>query len=261
MKVIVPIKQVYDPGTVRVSRSRGTLDTRNAEFLMNPGDRYALEEALKLKDGQGAQVVAISMGPPGAEDILREALAMGVDEAVLVTDASFLDVDASGAVLILGQGIEKIGDFDLILTGTRAIGDGTGELAPRLAHHLDLPQITKASHLEMEDGLVRARHNTSDGYEVLEAPLPALLSIDEGANSPRYPSIPGSITAYDEQTVTVWGAEDLGLTPEEIAESRVTEVRGTLAGPERVLSRVITGDAREAAQELLHELKAKGLVQ
>lgn len=260
MKVIVPIKQVYDPKTVRVSRSRGTLDTRNAEWMMNPGDRYSLEEALKLKDEQGAQVVAITMGPSEAEDILREALAMNVDEAVLLCDEAFSEVDVLGAVMIVGKAIEKIGDYDLILTGYKASGDGTGQFGPQLAEYLDLPQITRASHLRVEGGKVRARHNVSDGYVLMEASLPLLLSVDEGANEPRYASLPGSIAAYDERTITVWGAEDLTLNPEEIAGSSRTEVRGTFAAPERVMGRVISGEPDEAAKELLGELRGKGLV-
>lgn len=260
MKVIVPIKQVYDPRTVRVSRSRGILDIREAELMMNPGDRYALAEALSLKDEQGARVVAISMGPPEAEDILREALAMDVDEAILLSAEAFSGVDVSAAVVIVAKAIDKIGDYDLILTGCRASGDGSGQFAPRLAQHLDLPQITRASHLMVEGGKVKARHKLPDGYAVLEASLPAVLSIAEGANEPRYPSLPGSIAAYDERTVAIWGLEHLELTPDEITENTCTEVRGTLAGLERELGRVIKGEPSEAAKELTQELKGRGLM-
>ena len=260
MKVIVAIKQVYDPKTVRVSRSRGMLDTRSAEFMMNPGDRYALEEALRLKEERGAQVVAITMGPPGAEDILREALAMDVDEAILLSDEAFSEVDVFGAVMIVGKAIEKIGDCDLILTGYKASGDGAGQFGPQLAEYLDLPQITRASRLLVEGGKVRATHHVSDGHVLMEASLPVVLCIEEGANEPRYPSLPGSIAAYDERMVTIWGAEDIGLTAEEIAEGCVTEVRDTFAGPERVMGRVITGEPDEVARELLAELKGKGFV-
>jgi electron transfer flavoprotein beta subunit len=260
MNVIVPIKQVYDPKTVRVSRSRGMLDTRDAEFMMNPGDRYALEEALQLKDEQGAHLVAITMGLPEAEDTLREALAMNVDEAVLLSDEAFTDVGVSAAVLIVGKGIEKIGNYDLVLTGYKASGDGSGQFGPQLAEYLDLPQITRASHLVVEDGAVKARHNVSNGYVLMEACLPLLLSIAEGANEPRHASLPGSIAAYDERTVAVWGAEDLGLTPERIAEGSFAQVRGTFAGPERVIGRIITDKPAEVARELLRELKGKGLV-
>lgn len=260
MKVIALIKQVYDPETVRVSRTRGMLDTRNAEFMMNPGDRYVLEEALTLKEVQGAQVVAMTLGPPEAEDILREALAMNVDEAILLADDTFSQLDVCSAVTVMGKAIGKVGDYDLVLTGYKALGDGTGQFGPQLADYLDLPQITKASHLVLEDGNIRARHRVSDGYVLMEAPMPALLSIEDDANQPRYASLPGSIAAYDEHRVTVWGVEELGLTAEEIAESSATEVRDTFAGPERVMGRVISGEPDEVARELLAELKGKGLV-
>ncbi len=261
MRVIVPIKQVYDPKTVRVSRTRGILDTRNAESIMNPADKYALEEALELKDEQGAHVVAITMGPPEAEDILREALAMNVDEAILLSDEAFSQVDVFAAVMVMGKAIEKIGEHDLILTGYKASGDGSGQFGPQLAEYLDLPQITKASDLVVEGGKVGARHNVSDGFVLMEASLPVLLSIEEGASEPRYATLPGSIAAYDERTVTIWGAEDLGLRPEEIAETCLTEVRGSFAAPERVIGRVIAGEPGEAARELLRDLKGKGLVE
>jgi electron transfer flavoprotein beta subunit len=259
MKVIVLVKQVYDPRTVRVSRSRGVLDTRQAELTMNAGDRYALEEALKLKQEQGAHVVAISMGSPEAEDILREALAMGVDEVVLLTDGAFSDVDASAAATVLGEAIKKVGDYELILTGYRAAGDGTGELAPRLAGYLELPQMVRASQLAVDDGELTARRTLFTGYALLRAALPVVVSVDEGANKPRHPSLPGSIAAYERQTVTVWGAEDLGLTSEMIAEDSCTEVRSTFSGPERERGTIIDGEPPDAARELVREFKARGL--
>jgi electron transfer flavoprotein beta subunit len=261
MKVLVAIKQVYDPLTVRVSRSRGILDIREASLIMNPGDRYALEEALALKDEAEAHVVAVSMGAPEAEDILREAMAMGVDEAVLLADEAFVSVDSSAAVRIVGEAINKIGAYDLILTGDRGLGDGTGEFAPRLAQYLGLPQIVRARQLTVSDGKVAARRTLSAGYVVLEAQLPAVVSVDAGANVPRHPSLPGSIAAYDENTVTVWGAEDLGLTPEAIEESSNTQVRSSYAAPERERGRIISVEARQAARELLQELKTKGLIE
>jgi len=260
MKVIVTIKQVYDPATVRVSRTRGTLDTRNAEFMMNPGDRYALEEGLKLKDEQGAQVVALSMGAPEAEDTLREALAMNVDQAILLSDEAFSDVDTSAAVMVVGEGIKKIGEYDMVLTGHRASGDGSGQFGPQLAEYLGVPQITRASELVVENGQARARHDVAGGYSLMEAPLPLLISVADGANEPRHPTVPGSIAAYDERTVTIWGAEDLGLTPEQIAEASVTEVRGTAAAEGREKGRVIISEPGEAARELLRELKGMGFV-
>ncbi len=261
MKVIVPIKQVYDLATVRVSRSRGILDTREAALIMNPADRYPLEEALALKADASAQVVAVTMGPAEAEDMLREALAMGVDDTVLLADEAFSSVDASAAVMIVGEAINKIGDYDLILTGHRSTGEGTGEFAPRLAQYLGLRQILRASGLQVADGKVTARRRLSSGYATWEAPLPAVVSVDQGANKPRHPSLSGSIAAYEERIVTLWRAEDLGLTPEAIAERTRTEVKTSYAAPERERGRLLTGEPEQTAGELLQELKARGLLQ
>jgi electron transfer flavoprotein beta subunit len=246
MKVIVLIRQVYDRETVRVSRSLGLLDTREAEFIMNPGDRYALEEAMKLKDTLGARVVALSLGTDEAEDILREALAIGVDEAVLLTDDAFSGVDASVAAMVVGEAIKKIGEYDAILTGYQAAGEGTGEFGPRLAQYLGLPQILGAAQLSVEDGRLTARR--------------ILSCVVEGANRPRYPSLPGSIAAYDEKTVAVWGAEELGVSSDMIAHRSCTELRSTSAGPEREQGRIIRGKPGEAVTELLAELKTRGLL-
>jgi electron transfer flavoprotein beta subunit len=261
MKVVVAIKQVYDPLTVRVSRSRGILDTREASLILNPGDRHALEEALALKDEADAHVVAVTMGTPEAEDILREALAMGVDEVVLLADEAFSSVDPAAAAMIVAEAIHKIGAYDLILTGYRGLGDGTGEFAPRLAQYLGLPQIVRASQLAVADGKLTARRTLSGGYAVLEAQLPAVVSVDEGANVPRHPSLPGSISAYEENTVTVWGVEDLGLTAETVEQSVRTQVRTSSAGPERERGRAISGEPQQAARELVQELKTKGLIE
>jgi electron transfer flavoprotein beta subunit len=260
MKVIVLIKQVYDPETVRVSRSLGILDTREAEFMLNPGDRYALEEALKLKDKQGAHVVAVSMGPAEAEDILREALATGVDEAVLLTDEAFSGVDASAAAMVVGEAIKRIDDYDLIVTGHRAAGDGTGEFGPRLAQYLGLPQVLGTTQVSVEDNRLTARRALSSGYAVLEADLPAVVCIEEGANRPRYPSLPGSIAAYDEQSVVVWGAEDLGLAPDDVTKAVRTELKATAASPERERGRTISGEPTGAVRALLAELGSRGLL-
>jgi len=260
MKVIVLIRQVYDRETVRVSRSLGLLDTREAEFIMNPGDRYALEEAMKLKDTFGARVVALSMGTDEAEDILRETLAIGVDEAVLLTDDAFSGVDASVAAMVIGEAIKKIGEYDAILTGHQAAGDGTGEFGPRLAQYLGLPQILGAAQLAVEDGRLTARRILSSGYAVVEAELPAVVCVVEGANRPRYPSLQGSIAAYDEKTVDVRGAEELGVSSDMIAASSCTELRATSAGPERERGRIISREPGEAARELLAELSSRGLL-
>jgi electron transfer flavoprotein alpha/beta subunit len=260
MKIVVTIKQVYDPATVRVSRSRGILDTRAGELIMNPGDKYPLEEAMKLRDDTGAKVVALSLGPPEAEDILREALATGVDEAVLLTGEAFSGLDASAAVKIVGTAIEKLGGCDLIMTGVKATGDGTGEFAPRLAGFLSWPQVLRASDIQVTDIGLTAKRRLSSGYALLGTDLPVVVSVEGNANRPRYPSLPGSIAAYDERSVAVWGPDDLGLSPEDLAEAKRTEVRATAAGPEREKGRTISGDPADAAAELLGELRGRGLI-
>jgi electron transfer flavoprotein alpha/beta subunit len=179
---------------------------------------------------------------------------------VLLTDEAFSALDASAAVKVVGTAIHKIGNCDVIMTGVKATGDGTGEFAPRLAGFLGWPQVVRASDIQFTDDGLAARRRLSSGYALLESDLPAVVSAEEHANRPRYPSLPGSIAAYDEQSVLVWGLDDLGLSAEELAEANRTEVRATAPSPEREKGRTISGEPADAARELLGDLRGRGLL-
>jgi electron transfer flavoprotein beta subunit len=255
MRIIVPIKQILDPSGITVNRRAERIFVNREEYIINPNDKSALEEALKLKDGQGAEVVAITMGPERADDALREALAMGADRAYLLTDAAFEKADIAVATTVLGKAIQKIGGYDLVLTGCRAADTGAGQLGPRLAEYLGLPQITEVRELVAAgDGQVRARRNRGEGYAEVEASLPALLTVAQDANQPRYPSGAGIINAYREWEVTVWGTSELGLVAEDLKP--LVEEKRISFPPERELGTKITGSPEEAARELVQYLKA-----
>ena len=256
MKIIAILRERLDPETVRVSRTRGALDTRRARKFVNPSDKNGLEEALRLKESQKANVVALSFGPPESEDVLREALAMGADEAVLISGES---LDESLEALVLGQAIGKLGEFDLVIIGHGVAGYGASQVGPRLAEILGIPQITRASEAEIADGKAKAKSRRSDGYALLEAPLPALLTVDQGANKPRYPALPAIISAYREREVTNWTVADLGLDQATLREGDgITEVRETYAAEERGKGERITGDAARAVRILLQRLRGRG---
>jgi len=256
MKMIAILRERFDPGTVRVSRTRGALDTRRARKFINPSDKNGLEEALRLKDSQKAKVVALSFGPPESEDALREALAMGADEAVLISGGA---LDESLETLVLSQAISKLGEFDLVIIGHRVAGYGASQVGPRLAELLGFPQITRALEVEIADGKAKAKSRRSDGYALLEVPLPALLTVDGEANKPRYPTLPAIISAYWERGVTTWTVADLGLDQAALRQrDGITQVRETYAAEERGKGERITGDAAQAVRILLERLRWRG---
>jgi electron transfer flavoprotein beta subunit len=257
MKIVAIIRERFDPETVRVSRTTGALDTRRARRFINPSDKNGLEEALRLKDSQRGKVVALGFGPQGSEDALREALARGADEAVLISGEP---LDESLEALVLSRAIAKLGEFDLVIIGHQVAGYGASQVGPRLAELLGVPQITRAQEVEIADGKARAKNRRSEGYALLEAPLPALLTFAQGANKPRYPALAAIISAYRERMVTTWRVADLGLDQATLMErDGVTEVRESYAAEERGKGERIIGDAAEAVRILLERLRARGL--
>jgi electron transfer flavoprotein beta subunit len=254
-----------------VNRRAERIFINREEYIINPNDKNALEGALKLKDEQGAEVVAVTMGPERADDALREALAMGVDSAFLLTDEAFEKADISVATAVLGKAIRKIGDYDLILAGCQAADTGAGQLGPRLAQYLGLPQITEVRELVAAvDGKVRARRNQAcpeprsersrrgRGYAEIEASMPTLLTVAQDANKPRYPTGARIINAYREWEVTVWGASDLGLEAADLQP--LMEEKRISFPPERALGTKITGAPEEVVKELVQHLKASKVI-
>jgi electron transfer flavoprotein beta subunit len=186
MRIIVTIKQVLDPAGFTVHRRLERVFVNREDYIINPNDKNALEEALRLRDAHGAEVISLSLGEPRVDDALREALAMGADQAFLLTDAAFAEVDAAAAALILGKAIEKIGDYDLILTGQRALDTGASQIGPRLAECLGLPQVLEVREVSgLSNGKLRAKRSWKAGLAEVEVGLPALLSVAPQANAIR----------------------------------------------------------------------------
>jgi electron transfer flavoprotein beta subunit len=254
MRVIVPIKQILDPAGFTVHRRLERVFVNREDYIINPNDKNALEEALRLKDAHSTEVIALSLGEPRVDDALREALAMGADRAFLLTDKAFADVDTAAAVLILGKAIEKIGDYDLILTGQRALDTGASQTGPRLAEYLGLPQALEVRQVSgLDNGKLRAKRNWKGGYAEVEVSLPALLSIAPQANQPRLPHGARIMNAYREWKITTWGLADLGLTEEEL--SPLIRLQREAFPPERTLEEIVAGTPEEAAKELAQVLR------
>ena len=201
LRVVVLVKQVPDTANVtgEAMKEDGTINRVALPAIFNPEDLNALEEALRLKDRHGARVIVITMGPPGAVQVLRESLYRGADEVILLTDKAFAGADTLATSYALAKAIEKVGDVDLVLCGRQAIDGDTAQVGPQTAEKLGVPQITNVSRIDEVAaaapgvaggrGRVVATRSVEGGFETLESPLPALLTITGEANEPRPPSV------------------------------------------------------------------------
>lgn len=199
MNIIVCIKQVPDTTEIKIDPVKNTLIRTGVPSIMNPFDKNALETGLQLKATYGGKVTVISMGPAQAKAVLREALAMGADEAYLVTDRAFGGSDTYATSYILSQAIKKLGDFDVILGGKQAIDGDTGQTAPSIAEHLGAARLTYVLDLKLEGNKIIARRQVEEGVEVVEASLPVLCTATKESNKPRYATIRGTLAALKAQ--------------------------------------------------------------
>jgi electron transfer flavoprotein beta subunit len=252
MRIVVCVKQVFDPKTVKISRSREELDLRDAAKILNPPDKYALEAALRLREAAGGEVIALTVGGPEAEDVAHEAVAIGADKGILITGGG----TASNIVTSLIAAACGRLNADLVLTGHAGLTDGAGSLAPRLAAALDWPVLHDVARLDSDvAGLIAIVAGEHDG-EVAAVPAPAVLAILPGPERPRYPHPARIANAWNDGMVLVWTAADLGLA--DLAPD--TEVGGLILGPERTRGQVIKSSAQEAAMEIAGVLKSRRLI-
>ncbi len=211
MKIIVPIKQVPETSNVKMDPETGTVIRTGVEAVVNPLDLYAVETALRLKEKHGGTVVAVTMGPQQAVKALKEVVAMGCDEAVLVSDRKFSGSDTWATSYTLAQAIRKIGSFDLVIAGERATDGDTAQVGPGIASWLDLPLATYVSGIDgIENGTMKLARLVEDGYQLLSMPLPALITVVKEVASPRLPTLRGKKFAK-ELTVPVFSTENLEL--------------------------------------------------
>jgi electron transfer flavoprotein beta subunit len=215
MNSIVCIKQVPDTTEIKIDPQTNTLIREGVESIINPFDLYAIEEAVQLKEKFGGKVTALSMGPPQVEKALRDAVALGVDEIILLSDRKFAGADSWATSHTLSSAIKKLGDFDLIFFGQQAIDGDTGQVGPGVAAFLNLPQVCFVKNIaEISEEKVVVHRLMEEGYDVVEVALPAVLSVVKDLNTPRLPSLRGKRTAKKAE-LSVWNAENLGLDEKE----------------------------------------------
>jgi len=211
MRIIVPIKQVPETSAVKMDEETGTMIREGVEAIVNPLDLYAIESALRLRQEHGGEIVVISMGPPGAEKALREAIAMGCDAGVLLSNRAFAGSDTWATGYALSAGIRKLGPFDLILCGERATDGDTGQVGPGIASFLDLPVLTYIGKIaDARDGTLRAHRLVENGHEVLKVVLPAVLTVVKEVGEARLPTLSGKRRARTVE-IPVWGPDDLDV--------------------------------------------------
>ena len=211
MKIVVCVKQVPDTTEVKLDPKTNTLIREGVPSIINPDDKAGIEAALQLKEKVGGSVTVVSMGPPQADVALREALAMGCDDAILVTDRAFGGSDTWATSSTLAAALKKL-DYDLIITGRQAIDGDTAQVGPQIAEHLGIPQVSYAEGLDVEGNNIIVKRQFEDRYHVIEVATPCLITALTELGEPRYMSIGGIFDAYREKEVKLWTLEELKNT-------------------------------------------------
>lgn len=260
VNVIVLVKQVYQSADLKIDRATKALVTQGVPRVISETDKNAIEEAVKIKEKQGGKVTAISMGPPEAKEALREALAMGADEACLLTDPLFEGSDAHATANVLAAAITKIVDFDLILSGMYSEDLYAFQVGPRLAEICNLPQITYATKITIEGSKVTAERDLENERQIVESKLPCLISVTREINEPRLPTLMAIMGASKKPTNT-WTAADLGFGKEELGfnGSLVEILRSTVSVGERRRI-MLQGEVAEIAPQLVKALLQEGVL-
>ena len=266
MKIIVSIKQVPDTSGKVAVNPDGTLNRASMQTITNPDDMNALEAALKIKDATGCKVTVVTMGPPPAAGMLREALAMGADEAYLVSAREFGGSDTYATSQILAAAINKIGveKDDIVLCGRQAIDGDTAQVGPQIAEKLHLPQITYAAEITKNGDEVTVKRMLEDGYMTIKVQTPCLLTCIKELNNPRYMSIGGILSTYSKPLTTL-GYEDLKDHP--LIDATTIGLKGSptnifksFTPPQKGVGQMLEGDGKETCEKLVSILVEKHII-
>ena len=263
MKIAVCIKPVPDPDyydKITIDPVRKTITRSGIPTIINPVDKNALEAALQIKEQVGGTVTVITMAPPNGEESLREMLAMGADEACLVTDRAFAGADTLATSYTLAQALKKIGSFDLVFTGTESADGATSQVPAQLAEWLDVAHLWNVDELMVEDGKqIKARMSIENGYIYYSLQIPALIAVKRSINKPRYTSVMGVIKAK-KKPLTVLTSVDLVLDPERIGLEGSPTKAGAVSTPSMTRKgQNLTGETEEITNQLIQVLRGAGI--
>ncbi len=261
MNVVVCIKQVPGTTEVKIDLQTNTLVREGMETIVNPFDMYALEEGIRLKEQHQGKVAAISMGPPQAEEALREAVALGVDEAFLLSDPAFEGSDTWATSYILAKAITKLAEFDLIICGRQTMDSDTGQVAPQLAESLGLPFVSYVSQIEeIKEGYMRVQQMVEEGHQVVEMPLPGVISVVKEINVPRLPSLRGLMKSKQAQ-IPVWTAQELGVDMNKVGVSGSPTQVIKLFHPQRASGgELFQGNPESQVEQLMERLRETKII-
>ena len=260
MNIVVCLKQVPGTTEVRIDPRTNTLVREGIKNITNPFDSYALEEGVRLKERYGGKVVALSMGPPQAEEMLREALSTGADEAVLLSDGAFAGADTLATSYTLAQAIKKLGGVDLVICGRQTLDGDTGQVGPELAEVLGLPFVAYVSRIEEIGERMRVLRMVEEGHEIIETPLPAVITVVKEINVPRLPSLRGLAKAKS-ANIPVWTAELLGVDKAKVGLSgSATKVVKIFSPARAKKGEILKGRVEEQVESLLSKLRSLGIV-
>lgn len=254
MNILVVLKQTFDTEEKIVIQD-GKISEDGVEFIINPYDEYAVEEAIKLKEEQGGEVTVVTIGPDRAENALRTALAMGADKAVLVDDEALYG-DEFTTAKVLAAVAQKVG-YDIILGGQMAVDSGAGQGGPRLAEELGINHVSTAVKVEINGASVRVERDVEGDLEIVETSLPVLITAQQGLNEPRYPSLPGIMKAK-KKPLERFSAEDLGISPSDVQAK--TEIVDQYLPPKKEAGRILSGDLSAQVSELVQLLRNEAKV-
>ena len=267
MKIIVCVKQVPDTSGKVAVNPDGTLNRASMQTITNPDDMNAVEAALKLKDETGCKVVVVTMGPPPAASMLRELMAMGADEAYLVSAREFGGADTWATSNTLAAAIEKIGveQGDIVMCGRQAIDGDTAQVGPQIAEKLNLPQVTYVTAIDFQDGALTVRRELEDGYMTIKVQTPCVLTCIKELNTPRYMSVPGVMECYS-KPYAVWDYEALkeskwvGPVENVGLKGSPTQVYKSFSPPVKGKGTMLEGADKAACEQLVSMLGEKHII-
>jgi electron transfer flavoprotein beta subunit len=261
MNIIVCLKQVPGTTNVKIDPQTNTLIRQGIENIINPFDTYALEEGVRLKEQYGGKVTVITMGPPQAEEALREAISLGTDEAILLSDSAFAGADTWATAYALSRAITKLGQIDVIICGRQTVDGDTGQVGPELAEMLTIPFVAYVSQIEeIADGHIRLRRMVEDGHEVIETTLPAVITVVKEINVPRLPSLRG-ITRSKSASIPTWGIRELGVDQDMVGLPGSSTQVIKVFFPQRISQgEMLEGDLESQVESLIDKLKDASLL-
>jgi electron transfer flavoprotein beta subunit len=256
MKIVVCLKQVPDTTAVKIDPKTGTLIREGVPSIINPEDKHALEAAIRIKEEKGAHITVVSMGPPQAQTALREALCMGADEAILITDRAFAGADTLATSNALAGAIRKL-EYDVIFAGRQAIDGDTAQVGPEIAEHLNIPQVTYVQGVTVEEDGLLVNRALEDGYELIKVQTPVLLTAIKELNEPRYMNV-GLIFETAGKEIQIWSADDIDVDKSVLGlKGSPTKVKKSMTKETKGAGELVQLPANEAAEYVLRKLIEK----